>query len=439
MWRRLRLDQQLFLLALGAGLPGAVTSLVILWTGDYTPKVQWTLTVVIVATLAGLATSVRTRIIVPLQTLANLLAALREDDFSIRGRTANPDDPLGAALIEVNALAETLHEQRLGAVEATALLRTVMEQIDVAVFAFDPQSRLRIVNRTGERLIGRSVEHMLGRTAEELSLSDWFGEAPRVVDITPPGGGPGRWEVRRTTFRLGGLPHDLLVLSDVSRPLREQERQAWQRLIRVIGHELGNSLGPIRSIAGSLDALLQRNPPPADWRDDMQKGLQVIASRTDSLSRFTGAYSRLARLPAPRLAPVVLEPLLQRVAGFDTRVPIHIAPGPDVTFDADADQLEQLLINVLRNAADACLEVGGGKVTVGWRRTRSRVEITVEDEGPGLSNTANLFVPFFTTKPGGSGIGLVLCRQIAEAHEGSLKLENRSGARGCRVTLTLPV
>jgi nitrogen fixation/metabolism regulation signal transduction histidine kinase len=439
VWRHLRLDQQLFLLAIGAGLPGAIISLVILWTGDYTPKVQWTLSVIIVATLLGLASSVRTRIVVPLQTLANLLAALREDDFSIRGRTANPDDPLGAALIEVNALAETLHEQRLGAVEATALLRTVMEQIDVAVFAFDPESRLRIVNRTGERLIGRSVEHMLGRTAEELSLSGWFGEAPRVVDITPPGGGPGRWEVRRTTFRLGGLPHDLLVLSDVSRPLREQERQAWQRLIRVIGHELGNSLGPIRSIAGSLDALLQRNPPPTDWRDDMQKGLQVIASRTDSLNRFTSAYSRLARLPAPHVAPVVLKPLLQRVAGFDSRVPVHIGPGPDVTIDADADQLEQLLINVLRNAADACLEVGGGKVTLSWRRTRSQVEILVEDEGPGLSNTANLFVPFFTTKPGGSGIGLVLCRQIAEAHEGSLKLENRTGARGCRVTLTLPV
>jgi two-component system nitrogen regulation sensor histidine kinase NtrY len=439
VWRTLRLDQQLFLLAIGAGLPGAIISLVILWTGDYTPKVQWTLSVIIVATLLGLASSVRTRIVVPLQTLANLLAALREDDFSIRGRTANPDDPLGAALVEVNALAETLHEQRLGAVEATALLRTVMEQIDVAVFAFDPESRLRIVNRTGERLIGRSVEHMLGRTAEELSLSGWFGEAPRVVDITPPGGGPGRWEVRRTTFRLGGLPHDLLVLSDVSRPLREQERQAWQRLIRVIGHELGNSLGPIRSIAGSLDALLQRNPPPTDWRDDMQKGLQVIASRTDSLSRFTSAYSRLARLPAPRLAPVVLKPLLQRVAGFDSRVPVHIGPGPDVTIEADADQLEQLLINVLRNAADACLEVGGGKVTLSWRRTRSQVEIAVEDEGPGLSNTANLFVPFFTTKPAGSGIGLVLCRQIAEAHEGSLKLENRTGIRGCRVTLTLPV
>jgi two-component system, NtrC family, nitrogen regulation sensor histidine kinase NtrY len=439
VWRSLRLDQQVFLLALGAGVPGAATALYILWTEPYTAKVQWTLSVVIIFTLLGLASAVRTRVVVPLQTLANLLAALREDDFSIRGRTANPDDPMGAALIEINALAETLHEQRLGAVEATALLRTVMEQIDVAVFAFDPGQRLRLVNRTGERLMGKSMDHMLGRTADELSLTDWFGDAPRVVDISPPGGGAGRWEVRRTTFRLGGLKHDLLVLSDVSRPLREQERQAWQRLIRVIGHELGNSLGPIKSIAGSLDSLLHRQPPPDDWREDMQRGLQVIASRTDSLSRFTGASARLARLPNPKVAPVVLKPLVQRVAALDTRVPILVKPGPDITIDADADQLEQLLINLMRNAADACLEVGAGGVSVGWRRTRGGLEIAVEDEGPGLANTSNLFVPFFTTKPGGSGIGLVLCRQIAEGHGGSLTLENRKDTRGCKARLTLPM
>jgi nitrogen fixation/metabolism regulation signal transduction histidine kinase len=312
--------------------------------------------------------------------------------------------------------------------------------VDVAVFAFDPDERLRIVNRTGERLMGRSMEQMLGRTAEELNVRDWFGDAPRVVDLSLPGGSVGRWEVRRTTFRLGGLPHDLLVLSDVSRPLREQERQAWQRLIRVIGHELGNSLGPIKSIAGSLETLLQRNPPPEDWRDDMTRGLQVIASRTESLSRFTAAYSRLARLPAPKLAPVVLKPLLVRIAGLETRVPVHIKPGPDITVNVDTDQMEQLLINLIRNAADACLETGASlaAVTVGWRRTRHGIDIWVDDEGPGLSNTTNLFVPFFTTKPGGSGIGLVLCRQIAEAHEGSLKLENKADVRGARATLTLP-
>jgi len=437
--RRLTHDQQVFLFALAGGLPGAITSMAILWTGDYTPKVQWTLTVVIVGCLLGFAASLKNRVVLPLQTLANLLAAMREDDFSIRGRTADPEDPLGAALIEVNALAETLHEQRLGAVEATALLRTVMEQVDVAVFAFDPTERLRIVNRTGERLMGRNMEQMLGRTAEELGVTDWFGDAPRVVDLSLPGGSVGRWEVRRTTFRLGGLPHDLLVLSDVSRPLREQERQAWQRLIRVIGHELGNSLGPIKSIAGSLETLLQRNPPPEDWRDDMSRGLQVIASRTESLSRFTAAYARLARLPAPKLSPVVLKPLLVRIAGLESRVPVHVRPGPDVTVSVDADQIEQLFINLIRNAADACLEVGGTAVTVGWRRTRHGLDILVDDEGPGLSNTTNLFVPFFTTKPGGSGIGLALCRQIAEAHDGSVKLENRPEGRGARATLTLPL
>jgi two-component system, NtrC family, nitrogen regulation sensor histidine kinase NtrY len=437
--RRLTHDRRVLLLALMAGLPGAITSLVMLWAGDSTPKVQWTLTVLIVGCLIGFAVSARNHIILPLQTLANLLAAMREDDFSIRGRTADPEDPLGAVLVEVNALAETLHEQRLGAVEATALLRTVMEQVDVAVFAFDPAERLRIVNRTGERLMGRNMEQMLGRTADELSVKEWFGDAPRVVDLSLPGGNVGRWEVRRTTFRLGGLPHDLLVLSDVSRPLREQERQAWQRLIRVIGHELGNSLGPIKSIAGSLETLLQRQPPPEDWRDDMTRGLQVIASRTESLSRFTSAYARLARLPAPRLAPVVLKPLLVKIAGLETRAPVHIRSGPDLTVTVDADQIEQLFINLIRNAADACLEVGDGGVSVGWRHTRHGVEIWIDDEGPGLSNTTNLFVPFFTTKPGGSGIGLVLCRQIAEAHEGSLKLENRTDTRGARATLTLPL
>ncbi|MDP1569054.1 MAG: ATP-binding protein [Vicinamibacterales bacterium] len=438
MLRRLTHDQQILVLALGAGLPGAITSLVILWTGGYTAKVQWTLTVLIVTCLVGFAASLRGRVILPLQTLANLLAAMREDDFSIRGRTPDRDDPLGAVMVEVNALAETLHQQRLGAVEATALLRTVMEQIDVAIFAFDPGQHLRLVNRTGERLMGRPKEQMLGRTAEALDITGWFADSPRVVDVTLAGTN-GRWEVRRTRFRLEGQAHTLLVLSDVSRPLRDQERQAWQRLIRVIGHELGNSLGPIKSIAGSLEAMLHRDPLPDDWREDVERGLQVIASRTDALSRFTAAYARLARLPAPRLAPVVLKPLAQRVAGLDTRVPVHVRPGPDVTVSADADQLEQLLINLVRNAVEACLETGAGEVTLGWRTTRHGLEIWVDDEGPGLANTANLFVPFFTTKPGGSGIGLVLCRQIAEAHDGTLRLENRQDRPGCRATLTLPL
>jgi two-component system, NtrC family, nitrogen regulation sensor histidine kinase NtrY len=164
----------------------------------------------------------------------------------------------------------------------------------------------------------------------------------------------------------------------------------------------------------------------------------VIASRTESLSRFTAAYAKLARLPAPKLAPVALRPLLARLAGLETRVSVQVKPGPELTVNVDLDQMEQLFINLIRNAADACLEVGGTVVAIGWRGTRHGIDIWVEDEGPGISNTTNLFVPFFTTKPGGSGIGLVFCRQIAEAHDGSLKLENRPEGRGARATLTLP-
>lgn len=435
---RLRFDQHAVALALGAALPAIAAAILLLFTGGYSPKVQWTASVVIVAAAAACIALLQVHVVTPLHTLANLVAAMREDDFSIRGRTVSAGDPLGDVMSEVNALAETLHEQRLGAVEATALLRTVMEQIDVAVFAFDPPHRLRLVNRTGERLLGRPAEQLLGRTADELGVADWFGAAPRVVALDVPGSA-GRWDVRRTTFRLGGQQHDLLVLSDVSRPLREEERQAWQRLIRVIGHELGNSLGPIKSLAGSLDALLQREPPPPDVREDLRRGLHVIGSRADALSRFTTAYAQLAKLPPPRLGPVVLKPLVQRVASIETRVPVTVRPGPDVTLTADQDQLEQLLINLLRNAAEATLETGGRHVWIGWRRAPRGLDVWVDDEGPGPPKTANLFVPFYTTKPGGSGIGLVLCRQIAEAHGGQLSLDARPGARGCRATLTLPI
>jgi signal transduction histidine kinase len=229
----------------------------------------------------------------------------------------------------------------------------------------------------------------------------------------------------------------MLVISDLSRALREEERQAWQRLVRVIGHELNNSLAPIKSIAGSLESLVSREPPPADWKEDMQRGLSVISSRAAALGRFMDAYARLARLPQPKLKSLPLGPLVNRVAGLETRLPVIVVEGPDIVVRADGDQLEQLLINLVRNAVDASLETGG-RVMVRWGRSAGQVEILVEDEGHGLSNTSNLFVPFFTTKPGGSGIGLVLSRQIAEAHGGSLTLENRKTGPGCEARLRLP-
>lgn len=434
-------DRRLLLMALLAGFPAVLISLLLLWRGDYTGRLQWTLTLFIVSVWLGVAFAMRGRVVFPLYTLSNLLAALREGDYSIRARGARYGDPLRQVMLEVNALGETLREQRLGSVEATALLRRVMAEIDVAVFTFDGEKRLRLINRTGERLLGRPAERLLGHRAEDLGLADCLeGEPKRTLEKTFPGG-PGakaRWGISRSTFREQGLPHQLLVLSDLSRPLREEERQAWQRLIRVLGHELNNSLAPIKSLAGSLESLLDRDERPPDWREDMRRGLQVVRARAEALSRFMEAYARLARLPQPRLQTVDVGASIRRVVGIETRMPVALRPGPDVTIQADGDQLEQLLINLVRNAVDASLETRGC-VKVGWGKNGSSLEVWVEDEGPGLSSTANLFVPFYTTKPGGSGIGLVLSRQIAEAHGGTLALENRRDRPGCRARLTLPL
>jgi len=436
--RALAHDRRVLLLALGAGLPGLLASAVLLGVGGYSSRVLWTVGALVVLGWLAFAFSAQGHVIHPLRTLSNLLAALREEDYSFRARRTRGEDALSQAMAEVNMLADTLREQRLGALEATALLRKVSEEIDVAVFTFDGEERLRLANRAAERILARPAEQLLGRTAEELGLAAALRvEGPRVLDLAFPGG-LGRYEARHSSFRQGGRPHQLLVLADLSRALRDEERQAWQRLIRVIGHELNNSLAPIKSIAGSLEALLAKQPRPADVDEDMRRGLSVIASRAESLSRFMEAYARLARLPEPQRSDVDAGALLRRVAGLETRVVVRVEPGPELRIRADGDQLEQLLINLVRNAADAAAETRGG-VSVGWRRLAARqVQIWVDDEGPGLPATSNLFVPFFTTKPQGSGIGLVLARQIAEAHGGALTLANRASGRGCRALLRLP-
>jgi len=431
-------DRHILLLALLSGFPGVLVSLIFLWTGNYTPKVGWTLTVLIGGMWLGFAFAVREKVVFPLQTMSNLLAALREGDFSIRARAAGQRDALGDAMTEVNFLGQVLREQRLGALEATALLRTVMAEIDVAIFAFDNDQKLVLVNRAGERLLDQPTQRLTGKSAADLGLADCLdGETVRTLQMSLPGGSA-RYDVRRSTFRERGVPHQMLVLSDLSRALREEERQAWQRLVRVLGHELNNSLAPIKSLAGSLESLVVREPRAPDWKEDMQRGLGVIGARAAALSRFMEAYSRLARLPQPKLEPLDVGALVSQVVRLETRLSIQLQPGPEAAIRADGDQLEQLLINLVRNAVDATIETGG-TVQVGWTRLSRNVEVWIRDEGPGLSNTSNLFVPFFTTKPGGSGIGLVLSRQIAEAHGGTLTLENRQDRRGCEARLRLPL
>jgi signal transduction histidine kinase len=395
------------------------------------------------------AFAVRERVTRPLQTLANLIAALREEDYSIRARGASPEDPLGLASLEVNALTETLRARRLESVEAAALLARVIAEIDAAIFAFDAFGRLRLANAAGERLLGRRAAELVDRRAEDLDLAPFLkGDPQRVVEAVFPGKA-GRWEVRRSSFRQEGRPHDLLVINDLSAVLRDEERQAWQRIVRVLSHEINNSLAPIKSIAESLGAALAKggkggrggkggkDDAEESSMEDLRTGLGIIASRSEGLRRFMASYARLARLPRPTRRPVELGALVHRVADLETRRVVRVRPGPAIQLAADPDQLEQLLINLIGNAVDAVAD-GPGRVEVTWIAQPRAVEIRVEDEGPGLPDPANLFVPFFTTKPNGSGIGLALSRQIAEGHGGTLSVRNRGDRGGCVAVLRLP-
>lgn len=448
--RRFTYHRMVVLLALVAGAPAVAVSLWLVWIADLPVGLRWGLTLGIPGVWFLVLAALRERLVRPLQSLANALAAQREGDFSLRARSADPDDALGLLSYEVNAVADVLRDLRAESLEAAALLRRVMEEIDVAILAFDGGDRLVLANRAAERLLDQTLERLRGQSAEELGLARLLRtDTARIQDLTFPGRSS-RWEVRIRTFRQAGRPHRLLVLSDLSRVLREEERKAWQRLVRVLSHEINNSLTPIHSIADSLlaAAVSPRSAPNVDGAPsggdadgprgrELERGLGVIAGRAKALSRFLSSYARLARLPEPRLRSLDVGEWIRRTARLETRLRVEVVEGPELKIRADGDQLDQLLINLVDNAVDASSETRG-RVRVGWSVDRHAVEVWVEDEGPGLPPAANLFVPFFTTKEHGSGIGLVLCRQIAEAHDGALVLGEREDGRGAVARVRLP-
>jgi PAS domain S-box-containing protein len=418
--------------------PAVIVAVIYLWKhfGD-TPEVQWTVLLVVIGSWLAALSAVRQITTRSLHLIANLLGALREGDYSIRGLSAASGSSMAMVMREVNDLGSLLRRQRTEAVESTALLTHVMEEIAVAVFAFDPDTHLLVLNKAGERMLGKSREELVGSPASALGFDEYLaGEARRLVDRTF-GGRRGRYEVRRAVFYRDGRPHHLVVMSDLSQALREEEQAAWQRIVRVLSHEINNSLTPIKSIAHSLQRITDR-APEFPRQDEVKQGLSLIEERSGALGRFLRAYAQLARLPKPRPKPLRIPELVNRVVDLEKRLPVTVLASPDVKVSADSDQIEQLLINIVRNAVDASLETGG-HVSVGWKPVGDWLELNVEDEGKGLSDTSNLFVPFFTTKPSGSGIGLALSRQIAEAHDGTIALENRTNRAGCRATLRLPL
>jgi len=437
-------DRRILALALLTGAPGVATAIVLLWSVGYSAALRWSLSVVIVGLWILLVLYLRRSVNRQLRVFARLLAALREGEYSVRVPVANGtdhtarNDPWTLTLMAIGQLEERFRDERWGEEEASSLLQRVLVEIEVAVFAFDVGGCLQLVNRAGEQFLGGESGELLGRTAAELGLGDALvGAARRTIARRDPAGSR-QWQVQRSVIRRGGERLTLVALTDLSVALREEERQTWRRLIRVLSHEINNSLAPIRSISASLREVILRQPLPSDWRGDVERGLEIVSCRSESLQRFMAAYSNLARLPPPELREVEIGPLVRRIAALETRLPVAVRAGPAVTLRADPDQLEQALVNVIRNAADAAIETGGS-VGVGWERRADRVRMVVEDEGPGLAETENLFVPFYSTKVGGAGIGLVLSQHIAQNHDGSLVLQNRPEGGGARASFELPI
>lgn len=406
----------------------------------------WTTALLLLACLAlylgFVAMALIDTLVRPLQTLANVLSSLREGDYSFRARGAGTQDALGELSWEVNALADLLQRQRVRSLEATALLARILEVMNAPLFAFDRNDRLQLVNNAGLRLLALPQARCFGRSAAELGLESLLAAPDQSLRVFPAASlsAPStRWLLRKAVFRQEGAPHTLLLLADVSQPLQEEERGAWKKLVRVLGHELSNSLAPIKSIAGSLVDRLRDHDENDAMVKDFRRGLGVIESRADSLHRFVQSYRRLAQLPLPVLRPVEVEPLLERVVLLEQRLPVELHTGPMAVLQADADQLEQLLINLLANAVEAAQSAGNEPVEVRWTRSATSVVITIEDRGPGIANAENLFVPFYTTKPTGSGIGLALAQQIARMHGGEIQLANREDGPGVCASVRLPL
>lgn len=426
-----------------AGLPAVVLCLVLLWVNEYSLYHKLEGTAFVLISWLVLSFSARTTFTYSIQVLSNVVASLKEEDFSVRATQALKGDSLGELAIEINTLATALEDERLGTLETASLLRKVMAEAGAAILTFSPDERIHLINRAAAALLGGPEERLLGRKASDLEIEDLLNGPPSETITRSFGGIESRWLVRRTWFRQHGIQHRLVVLSEVSEALRAEERMAWQRLIRVLSHEINNSLAPIKSIARTLGRMSSKFQLPAESHENLVHGLEIIGSRADSLNRFLQSYTELAKLPPPRRRNFEFKRLAAHVAGLEHRVAVTVRDGPDVEANIDPDQIQNTLINLVKNAAEAVLMKSGPEpisepIIVTWKTIGTDLEIAILDRGVGLSDTKNLFVPFYTTKETGTGIGLLLCRQIVENHGGRLTIRNRQDTRGCEVVIRIP-
>lgn len=429
-------DVRLFLQVLLVAAPALLLLVYFLLVSGESNLSKLIISILVLLWIVVLANLVRQKFLYQMRTLSTLVEGIRVEDYSFRSSRGREPGDLGDLYRQVNALADQLQSSHQKEQELRNLLEKIICHINVAIVACDSQQRIRLVNPLAAQLLACPADTLVGQEFSATVLGQLpFSDEPSLIDFKFPGA-EGRWQLIEQQYRDQGRPGKLLFITDLKQVLREEETKAWQRLIRVIAHEVNNSLTPISSISQTLQAEFASNP--AIQQPQMLQGMELIGERAEHLKQFIAEYARIARLPEPQKMNVSLAPLLTKAVQFFAEKPVNVnGPLPDITLFADALLIEQLLINLIKNAVEAC-NATGGLVELSCNDYEAHCEIIIRDEGVGISNSANLFVPFYTTKQKGSGIGLALCRQIAESHRGSVSLENREDGCGAIAKLILP-
>ncbi len=421
---------------------------------DYSPYIIMLTMLMLVAASLYFVLYTSNRIRYQYLSIANLLEAIAEGDYTLRSKVTNDKDELTEVKQLLNTLTDRLATQSLEIKESQLLLDNVISHIDVAIVATDADFNLTFANPTACQLFTIENEKLDQLHIRDLGLKQPIQVGVKyAVELTHTEQAK-TCHIYSVSYTHYGQQHYLLFISDIQRILMDKERDAWQKLHRVLSHEINNSLTPISSISNTLLNLIPASAennqstetPPAP--SPLEKGLQVIKSRADSLHAFIDRFQRISRLPPPDKKPFCLTQLINKCIPLFTSSQVTLHNQQSVEVFADPVQLEQVLMNLLRNAEEAMIHAKDDLIDhpekapsrcidIYVARQGNQVTIIIDDQGSGISNPDNLFVPYYSTKPGGSGIGLVLCRQIAFNHNGDLSIKNRDNTQGARAVLTI--
>ncbi|NQZ79942.1 MAG: GHKL domain-containing protein [Colwellia sp.] len=435
--KRIKFEHQLLKYLLVATLVPALLLLYTLWHYQASTNLMALIFLFLFCLIGYCASTLFQKITYQFRTLSNLLEGMAHGDYSLRGRRYGVDDSLGQLVGQINGLAETLIEQRFTAHESQLLVSKVIQHIDVAIIAVDENKHLALLNPAAEKLLNVESAKVLHQPLDHIAQRLLTTTTEQVVELNFAKG-KRKFQVIRDQYREHGQQHELFFVTDVNVLLRDHERQAWQNLIRVLSHEINNSLAPIASLANTLQTLASKQELNSNFSQHLAEGLEIITERAQSLKIFINSYRQLTHLPEPKKVAIHLQTLFDKIIPLFNKRKIAVDCQHQQLIFVDPVQFEQVLINLLKNADEAMAD-GSKSILIKVNREADSITVNIIDSGVGIKNTDNLFTPFYTTKKQGSGIGLVLCRQIIEAHQGDLSLENRSDQQGCIVKIELPI